>query len=175
MDGIIARISDDIAIKSSKLLQITRHALSGLLLPKRLLAGLPLLRRYLSQRQLQYLPLPARGHNGSLAVVSSAVVITLFALPPLFAQTFVQPADPEARTIQQKLLRATPVPLNKVRLTGGPLLKAQELTKQYLLTLEPDRMLALYRKNAGLPPKAEPYNGWDGPGRNLTGHIAGHY
>ena len=104
-----------------------------------------------------------------------ALTLGLIALPPLLAQTFVQPSDPEARTIQQKLLRATPVPLNKVRLTGGPLLKAQELTKQYLLTLEPDRMLALYRKNAGLQPKAEPYNGWDGPGRNLTGHIAGHY
>ncbi|MFA4925099.1 MAG: beta-L-arabinofuranosidase domain-containing protein, partial [Candidatus Aminicenantales bacterium] len=111
----------------------------------------------------------------SFVVALAALTVGLFALPPLFAQTFVQPADPEARTIQQKLLRATLVPLNKVRLTGGPLLKAQELTKQYLLALEPDRMLTLFRKNAGLQPKAEPYDGWDGPGRNLTGHIAGHY
>jgi DUF1680 family protein len=36
-------------------------------------------------------------------------------------------------------------------------------------------MLVLYRKVAGLQPKAEPYGGWDGPGRNLSGHIAGHY
>ncbi len=120
---------------------------------------------------LKFLPIVRR----PVCLALAALTIGLFTLPPLFAQTFVQPADPEARTIQQKLLRATPVPLNKVRLTGGPLLKAQELTKQYLLTLEPDRMLALYRKNAGLQPKAEPYDGWDGPGRNLTGHIAGHY
>src|SRR5213075_3087605 len=36
-------------------------------------------------------------------------------------------------------------------------------------------MLAYYRKRAGLEPKAEPYGGWDGDGRNLTGHIAGHH
>ena len=40
---------------------------------------------------------------------------------------------------------------------------------------EPDRMLAFYRVRAGLEPKAGPYGGWDGDGRNLTGHIAGHY
>ena len=28
---------------------------------------------------------------------------------------------------------------------------------------------------AGLPQKAQPYGGWDGGGRNLTGHIAGHH
>jgi DUF1680 family protein len=36
-------------------------------------------------------------------------------------------------------------------------------------------MLAYYRERAGLTPKAKGYTGWDGPGRNLTGHIAGHH
>ncbi len=70
---------------------------------------------------------------------------------------------------------AHPLPLSAVRLTGGPLKRAQDLTADYLLKLEPDRMLAYYRKRAGLEPKAEGYGGWDGDGRNLTGHIAGHY
>src|SRR5215831_15727978 len=70
---------------------------------------------------------------------------------------------------------ATPLPLDAVRLTGGPLKRAQELDAQYLLALEPDRMLSFYRTRAGLPKKAEPYGGWDGEGRQLTGHIAGHY
>src|SRR5690606_17407826 len=39
----------------------------------------------------------------------------------------------------------------------------------------PDRMLAYYRERAGLQPKGKPYTGWDGGGRNLTGHIAGHH
>jgi uncharacterized protein len=70
---------------------------------------------------------------------------------------------------------ARPLPLSAVRLTGGPLKRAQELDAKYLLDLEPDRMLAFYRQRAGLLPKAQPYGGWDGDGRNLTGHIAGHY
>jgi DUF1680 family protein len=70
---------------------------------------------------------------------------------------------------------ARPLPLTAVRLTGGPLKHAQDLDVDYLLRLEPDRMLAYYRKRAGLNPKAEGYGGWDGDGRNLTGHIAGHY
>lgn len=70
---------------------------------------------------------------------------------------------------------ARPLPLTAVRLTGGPLKRAQDLTADYLLKLEPDRMLALYRQRAGLAPKAQPYGGWDGDGRNLTGHIGGHY
>jgi DUF1680 family protein len=70
---------------------------------------------------------------------------------------------------------AVPLPLSAVRLTGGPLKHAQELDADYLLKLEADRMLAYYRIRAGLPKKAEPYGGWDGDNRNLTGHIAGHY
>lgn len=70
---------------------------------------------------------------------------------------------------------ARPLPLSAVRVTGGPLKRAQDLNGEYLLKLEPDRMMAYYRKRAGLQPKAEGYTGWDGDGRNLTGHIAGHY
>src|SRR5262249_26771381 len=70
---------------------------------------------------------------------------------------------------------ARPLPLSAVRLTGGPLKHAQDLDIAYLLSLEPDRMMAYYRKRAGLEPKAQGYTGWDGDGRNLTGHIAGHY
>ncbi len=70
---------------------------------------------------------------------------------------------------------ARPLPLTAVRLTGGPLKKAQDLDAAYLLSLDPDRMLAFYRKRAGLPQKAEGYTGWDADGRQLTGHIAGHH
>ncbi|MHC4558096.1 MAG: glycoside hydrolase family 127 protein [Planctomycetota bacterium] len=70
---------------------------------------------------------------------------------------------------------AQPLDLSNVRLLGGPLKQAQDLDAKYLLELEPDRMLAYYRQRAGLEPKAKPYGGWDGGGRNLTGHIAGHY
>ena len=70
---------------------------------------------------------------------------------------------------------ASPLPLTAVRLTGGPLKKAQELDAAYLLSLDPDRMLAFYRTRAGLAPKAQGLTGWDADGRQLTGHIAGHH
>jgi DUF1680 family protein len=83
--------------------------------------------------------------------------------------------DNPAKTSEQRILKARPLPLNSVRLTGGPLKVAQDLDAKYLLELEPDRMLSFLRQRAGLQPKAEPYGGWDGAGRQLTGHIAGHY
>jgi uncharacterized protein len=83
--------------------------------------------------------------------------------------------NPAIRTFEQTMLRATPVPLEHVRITGGPVKHAQDLDAAYLLSLDPDRMMAFYRTRAGLQPKAQPYGGWDGPGHNLTGHIAGHH
>lgn len=83
--------------------------------------------------------------------------------------------DPKIKAFEDRMMRARPLALDKVRLTGGPLKHAQDITAAYLLALEPDRMMAYYRERAGLPKKAEPYAGWDGGGRNLTGHIAGHH
>lgn len=72
--------------------------------------------------------------------------------------------------------RAIPLPLKNVRITGGPLKLAQDLNRDYLLALEPDRLLAGYRLRAGLDPQADGYGGWDDVhGRQLTGHAAGHY
>jgi len=80
-----------------------------------------------------------------------------------------------AGKVEKAIIKARPLPLHSVRLQGGPLKKAQDLDARYLLELQPDRMLSFLRQRAGLTPKAEAYGGWDGPGRQLTGHIAGHY
>src|SRR5437667_4562184 len=98
------------------------------------------------------------------------------ALPLLGRPPFVAEAEAAAPGAgAAAVVKARPLPLGAVRLLAGPLKHAQELDARYLLALEPDRMLAYYRDRAGLQPKAEPYGGWDGDGRNLTGHIAGHY
>lgn len=99
--------------------------------------------------------------------------LVMVLLTPWVVRAQDQPTD--AQKLEQTILQARPLPPGSVRLTGGPLKHAQDLDAQYLLELEPDRMLAYYRERAGLEPKAEPYGGWDGGGRNLTGHIAGHY
>jgi DUF1680 family protein len=94
----------------------------------------------------------------------------------LHGQVFARCQNPAVSAFEQKILQARSLDLTSVRLTGGPLKQAQDITAKYLLELEPDRMLAGYRIRAGLRPKAEGYNGWDAvDSRQLTGHIAGHY
>jgi hypothetical protein len=64
-------------------------------------------------------------------------------------------------------------PLNSVRLLDGPFAQAQERDRQYLLAHDVDRLLAPFRREAGLPAKADPYGNWESQG--LDGHSAGHY
>src|SRR5215469_3780132 len=117
---------------------------------------------------------------GPLLVVVGVVVIRILACCSLHAME-IPPASYFRSSLTEVITNAVPcearpLPLSDVRLTGGPLKQAQELDAKYLLELEPDRMLYYLRKRAGLEPKAkEGYGGWDGGGRNLTGHIAGHY
>jgi DUF1680 family protein len=80
------------------------------------------------------------------------------------ASEIVKPAVP---------LAAMPFPLSDVRLLAGPFAHAQELDHDYLLELEPDRLLSWYRKEAGLTPKAPVYGGWESTG--VAGCVLGHY
>src|SRR5690242_6329917 len=115
----------------------------------------------------------------TLFVIEEVVVRTLILatwLASVFLPGYALAQKPNAaQASEERILKVRPLPLNSVRLTGGPLKHAQELDAEYLLQLEPDRMLAYLRQRAGLEPKAKPYGGWDGAGRQLTGHIAGHY
>ncbi len=69
--------------------------------------------------------------------------------------------------------QAEPFPLTQVRLLDSPFKQAMDLDGKYLLSLEPDRLLSWYRKEAGLQPKAPVYGGWESTG--LAGHTLGHY
>jgi len=71
----------------------------------------------------------------------------------------------------QDKLYANEFPLGDVILLDGPLKHAQDLNLQVLLQYRCDRLLAPYRKEAGLEPKAPTYPNWDG----LDGHVGGHY
>ncbi|MGA0555677.1 beta-L-arabinofuranosidase domain-containing protein [Larkinella sp. VNQ87] len=63
--------------------------------------------------------------------------------------------------------------LQDVKLTGGPFKNAQDVDFRYILALDPDKLLAPYRIDAGLPLKAPRYGNWESVG--LDGHIGGHY
>ena len=64
-------------------------------------------------------------------------------------------------------------PLDEVRLSQGPFYTAQQTDLDYILKLDPDRLLAPYFREAGLKAKAAPYGNWESMG--LDGHTAGHY
>ncbi len=71
----------------------------------------------------------------------------------------------------QNKLYPNEFPLGDVILLDGPFKDARDLNIEVLLKYDVDRLIAPYRKEAGLPAIAECYPNWEG----LDGHIAGHY
>ncbi|UII26181.1 glycoside hydrolase family 127 protein [Fulvivirga maritima] len=73
-----------------------------------------------------------------------------------------------------ELKEAKKFDIEAVELLDGPFKHATELNIKTLLeTFEPDRLLARFRIEAGLEPKAEPYGGWEA--ETIAGHTLGHY
>lgn len=71
----------------------------------------------------------------------------------------------------QERLYPNEFPLSDVKLLDGPFKHARDLNIEVLLKYDVDRLLAPYRKEAGLPEKAKSYPNWEG----LDGHVGGHY
>lgn len=71
------------------------------------------------------------------------------------------------------VVKARPFDRANVELLPGPFCDARELNLQYLLELEPDRLLHSYRKEAGLQPKGAIYGGWES--KQIAGTALAHY
>ena len=78
---------------------------------------------------------------------------------------------PALGVVAQDKLYKDEFPLGDITLLDGPLKHARDLNVQVLLKYDCDRMLAPYRKEAGLQPRKPSYPNWDG----LDGHVGGHY
>lgn len=70
-------------------------------------------------------------------------------------------------------IKAYAFDLKDVKVTDGMFKKAMELDAQYLLELEPDRLLHRFHEYAKLPVKGEIYGGWEE--MTISGHTLGHY
>ncbi len=66
-------------------------------------------------------------------------------------------------------------PLTAVRLLDGPFNQAMLRDQKYLLALDSDRLLHMFRVTAGLATSAKPLGGWEAPDVELRGHSIGHY
>jgi len=71
----------------------------------------------------------------------------------------------------QTALYSDAFPLSDVTLLDGPLKHAYEVNAHTLLRYDVDRLLAPFRKEAGLPEIAPLFPNWAG----LDGHVGGHY
>ena len=78
---------------------------------------------------------------------------------------------PALGVVAQDKLYKDEFPLGDITLLDGPLKHARDLNVQVLMKYDCDRMLAPYRKEAGLQPRKPSYPNWDG----LDGHVGGHY
>ncbi len=70
--------------------------------------------------------------------------------------------------LQKKTFKA-----EQVRLQASVFKDAESTDLKYMMSLDPDRLLAPYLREAGLKPKAANYPNWENTG--LDGHIGGHY
>jgi len=61
--------------------------------------------------------------------------------------------------------------LDQVQLLDGPFKHAQQVNLDHLLQYDVDRLIAPFRKEAGLELKGEMFPNWSG----LDGHVGGHY
>ena len=77
----------------------------------------------------------------------------------------------EMNVAAQDKLYPNEFPLGDVKLLEGLFKHARDLNVEVLLKYDVDRLLAPYRKEAGLHEKAKCYPNWEG----LDGHVGGHY
>lgn len=102
-----------------------------------------------------------------ISLFSLFFCIVLFSCNTL-SEHKVKTGGPEVVTF-----RALPFELTEVHLLDGPFKHATELNVKSLLNYEPDRLLAKFRTEAGLEPKAEHYHGWED--NTIAGHSLGHH
>ncbi|HEX5652273.1 MAG TPA: glycoside hydrolase family 127 protein, partial [Chitinophagaceae bacterium] len=95
-----------------------------------------------------------------------AVKIKPWTIPFLFALIILSAIKIEAQPVRG-------FNLSDVKILDGPFLIAQQADLNYILALDPDRLLAPYLKDAGITPLKDNYSNWESSG--LNGHTGGHY
>lgn len=111
---------------------------------------------------------------GSCAQADSAAPAPMS--PAFVSAEKVQPALANSVQSREKIPsavseRATFFPLGDVQLLDSPFKTAQETDRRYLLSLDPDRLVAEMRRIAGLPTTAKQYEGWEKGGSGIVGHY----
>ncbi len=100
----------------------------------------------------------------SLHLLAVSSVVSMVASAPAAASGIAVAPETPAQLFQ----------LSSVRLLDqGPFAPAVKANRAYVLAHDPARLLAPFRREAGLPSEAQPYGNWESSG--LDGHTLGHY
>lgn len=104
--------------------------------------------------------------------------LTSCALLIFYTTSLCQSYVPEWQDIKMKVkpvvdMKAYAFNVADVTLLDGPFKEAMKADVNYLLKIEPDRLLSDFRVHSGLKAKGEKYGGWETSG--LAGHTLGHY
>ena len=111
--------------------------------------------------------------NGCFLVVFAASLLIANASP---GDSLCQDsAGTKTKVAGKVALKAYAFDLRDVRLLDGPFKRAMELDKAYLLSLDTNRLLHVFRLNAGVQTTARPLGGWEEPSIEVRGHFVGHY
>lgn len=103
----------------------------------------------------------------SIAVYFTKIRKSLFVLSTLLSFLFIN------NSVAQTFKGISLFQPKDVRLLESDFLNAQEVDLKYILSMQPNRLLYPFLREAGLDPKADSYPNWENTG--LDGHIGGHY
>lgn len=105
------------------------------------------------------------------------LLVSILSLAILYATAINSKASVKNPDENSRMIGANdalqPIPLNNIRITDGPFLHAQNMDKNWLLSMDPDRFLSGFRSEAGLKTDVPRYGGWENSG--ASGHAFGHY
>lgn len=113
-----------------------------------------------------------------MLIASATVCLVLAAAGPGRAQAKAGLADTTfaAATVKPAIpVKAYPFDLKSVRLLDGPFKTAMSRDLGYMMSLDNDRLLHMFRVTAGLPSRAQAYGGWEKADVELRGHTIGHF
>src|SRR5436190_9169419 len=103
------------------------------------------------------------------------IFLALALVASFVASGFSRTEHADVKVPDKVVLKVQAFPIQSVRLLDGPFQQAMQLDQEYLLALEPDRLLHNFRVNAGMASTAKPLGGWEAPDVELRGHTVGHY
>ena len=112
-----------------------------------------------------------------ISLLLLALTVSIAACQVMVSADGLVQKDPKIKLSPKVPIKAYAFSLKDVRLLEGPFRDAMLRDQKFLLSVDPDRLLHMFRVTAGLPSSAKPYGGWEGarPEDELRGHSTGHY